>query len=170
MKEYIEKIRTECAKIKKTFVFNPEEDKDEELQTASILFVTKKNNKEYLVDAFVMTSHFQYHMEVMDEAEAQLVKKYPKLVGKDYLDFSEEQQDALDNLMDEIYENDSVHVQEFVSEEIDEKEVFIELEVGLNREELTEEVLAKFVNDYNNNTIKLDDTALSFTEEMEDEE
>lgn len=170
MKEYIEKIRTECAKIKKNFVFNPEEDKDEELQTASILFVTKKNNKDYLVDAFVMTSHFQYHMEVMDEAEAQFVKKFPKLEGKDYLDFTEEQQDILDNLMDEIYENESVKVQEFCSEEIEEKENFIELEVGLNRDELTEAILEKLVNDYNSNKLVLDDTALSFSEEIEDED
>ncbi|TAE73293.1 MAG: hypothetical protein EAZ85_07445 [Bacteroidetes bacterium] len=169
MKEYIEKIRTECAKIKKPFVFNPEEDKDEELQTASILFVTKKNNKDYLVDAFVMTSHFQYHMEVMDEAERLLVKKFPKLAGKDYIDFSEEQQDELDNLMDEIYENESVHVQEFISEDLEENENFIEMEVGLNREELTIEVLEKLVNDYNQNKLKLDDTALSFTEEFEEE-
>ncbi len=170
MKEYIEKIRTQCAKIKKPFVFNPEEDKDEELQTASILFITKKNNKEYLVDAFVMTSHFQYHMEIMDEAERLLIKKFPKLAGKDYLDFSEEQQEELDNLMDEIYENESVHVQEFITDELDENEDFIEMEVGLNREELTEAVLEKLVNDYNSKTLKLDDTALSFTEEFEEGE
>lgn len=170
MKEHIEQVKKALAKAGKPFVYNPEEELDDENQTASILFITQKNGKEYLVDGFVMTSRFHYHMEVMDEAEAQLLKKYPKLQGKDYVDFSEEQQDELDSLMDELYEQETIHVQEFIEENIEEDEQFIELEVGLNREELTPQILEQLVKDYIAGNVKLDTTALSFVDEWEDEE
>jgi hypothetical protein len=67
-------------------------------------------------------------------------------------------------IIDEIEENDDIKVSEYV--EIDEDFDFgISLEAGLYVEALEEEVIEKFISDFNANSLKLDSSLYSFKSE-----
>jgi hypothetical protein len=71
-------------------------------------------------------------------------------------------------LIMEIEEEESVKVQEFI--DIDTNHDYgIGLDASLNVEEIDEDVITKFVREFNDDTLELDDTLYSFMTEDEDD-
>jgi len=69
----------------------------------------------------------------------------------------------------ELEEEEAVKVQEHV--DMDNHVDFgIALDIGLQVESITPEVVEKFINDFNNDTIQLDDTLYSFQTTEEEAE
>jgi hypothetical protein len=163
----INKIREECRKTGLNFIYNPQEEPDEELQNASVYFVGKDGAKEVIYNAFIMTLEYDYHLAVMEEAEEKLINKFPKLEGVDYEDYSEEQKDLLDEIIDDIYEEDLVKVQERI-DVFEGDGLELEMEVALHVKQITSAEIDKFVKAFNANTIELDDRLYSFEVQEED--
>jgi hypothetical protein len=73
----------------------------------------------------------------------------------------------LEEIIEELEEEEVVKVSEFVEVETD-FEYGIGLDISLNVEEITQEVIEKFISDFNAGTLELDPTLYSFTSEEEE--
>jgi hypothetical protein len=162
----IARIKAEAAKIGRSFVWNTTQERDED--GAYFYFVgTDGDGKEVVYDSFLYTLRADYEMAVYDLAEQQLLEKFPKFSGIETA--SEDELDYLDVLVEEIESSDEVAVVERI--ELDEAaEYGVSLDVALNVDEVTEEVVEKFVAEFNADTLVLDDTEYSFSHASDDED
>ena len=162
MNSEIEKLRQKCVAAGKSFIYNPNEEMDEDKQSANFYFIGKNKAKEVIFEAFLMTSRFDYQMCLMEEAENKMLEKYPELEGVDYDDYTEAQQDLYEDFCDQVYENDLIKVQEFV-EVFDEGNPHqLSMEASLNVREINDKVIEQFVRDYNAGSLELDDRLHTF--------
>ncbi len=167
----IEKLRKECAKIGKSFVYNlDEEQDDEEKQFASFFFVGKDQGREVIFDSYISTLSHEYHMNVLDEAEGLFFDKHPELQETEFFELDEKQQLEYDAMVDSVYAADKIRVQEdaLIYEEEDEQSVTIGIEVFLNVQEVTEQVIADFVKKFNADTFTPSEELFSFAQEAND--
>ncbi|MHA7101543.1 hypothetical protein BXY85_3173 [Roseivirga pacifica] len=166
----IQKLKEEIAKAGKNFVVIDSDDNNEEFR--NFYFIGVFNGKEAIYDAALYTLRMQHNSEVFDLAQHKVAQKFPQFKAIDYEedengditpldDLDEEIGLYLTEVMDELEEEETVKVQEHV--DIDENIDFgIGLDAGLNVEEITDEVIQKFINDFNEETLKLDTTLYSF--------
>jgi hypothetical protein len=155
----IARIKAEAAKTGRSFVWNTTQERDEE--GAYFYFVgTDGDGKEVVYDSFLYTLRADYELAVYDLAEQRLLEKFPKFSGIESA--SEDELDYLDLLVDEIETEDEVAVVERI--ELDEAaEYGVSLDVALNVDEVNEDVIEKFVTEFNADTLILDDTEYSFS-------
>jgi folate-dependent phosphoribosylglycinamide formyltransferase PurN len=165
----IDKLREETRKAGRSFIYNPDEERDDEKQTAHFYFVGKDESKEVVFNAFIMTLEYDYHLAVMEEAEEKMSTLHPSLAGKFYEDFTEAEQDKFDEVMDEVYDQGLVKVQERVDLFESDASGELEMEVSLNVKEINDQVIEKFIKEFNSDTLELDDRTYSF-EMLDDEE
>ena len=106
--------------------------------------------------------------------EREAIEQFPLYVPIENRDETYVANEALDDevemmileIIDEIEENDDIKVSEYV--EIDEDFDFgISLEAALYVAALEEEVIEKFISDFNSNSLKLDSSLYSFKTEEE---
>jgi|GEM_PF-1869241 len=165
----IEKLRQECAKIGKTFVYNQtEEQDDEDKQFASFFFVGKDNGREVVFDAYMSTLSYEYHMNVLDEAEATFFNKHPELQDTEFFELDEKQQVEHDAIVDAIYAADKVRVQEdalIYEEEEEEESATVGMEIFLNVEEVNDQVIADFIKKFNADIFEPSEELFSFAHE-----
>jgi hypothetical protein len=81
-------------------------------------------------------------------------------------ELEEEAETALTEIIEEIEETETVKVKENIDVDAD-FEYGISLDVCINVEEITDDVVEEFVQGFTNNTLSLDDTLYSFTSEEE---
>jgi hypothetical protein len=141
-------------------------------------FMGKHNGKEVIYDAVLYTLRLQHESELYEIAEHKAAQHFP-----DYKKITYEEDDngdlkELDDAQEEIglymaevivglQEEDEVKVQEHV--DIDEDAEFgISLDVGLHVETITPKVIDKFIKDFNEDKLQLDDTLYSFQAEQGD--
>jgi folate-dependent phosphoribosylglycinamide formyltransferase PurN len=165
----IDKLREQTRKAGRSFIYNPDEDRDDEKQTAYFYFVGKDDNKEVVFNAFIMTLEYDYHLAVMEEAEEKISTLHPNLAGKFYEDYTDDEQDKFDEVMDDIYDQGLVKVQERVDLFESDSSNELEMEISLNVKEITDQVIEKFIKEFNADTLELDDRTYSF-EMLDDEE
>jgi hypothetical protein len=108
---------------------------------------------------------------VFEEAETRMKKAYPNYIEIDkrkpnYKE-DEDLELMLEEIIEELEEEEVVKVSEFVEVETD-FEYGIGLDISLNVEEITQEVIEKFISDFNAGTLELDPTLYSFTSEEEE--
>jgi hypothetical protein len=164
----IEKLLQECAKIGKPFIYNPNEEQDEEeRQFANVLFVGKDNGREVICDAYMSTLSYEYHMTVLDEAEQIFFEKHPELQEVDFFELDEKLQLEQEAIADQIYSEDKIRVQEdlLIFEDEDEESIMLSMEVFLNVKEMSDDVIANFIKNFNADTFELSDELYSFTQE-----
>ena len=164
----IEKLRQECAKIGKPFIYNQnEEQDDEEKQFASFFFIGKDNGREVIFDTYMSTLSYEYHMNVLDEAEGVFFEKHPELQETDFFELDEKHQAEYDKIVDGIYAEDKIRVQEdaLIYEEEEEDSTTLGMEVFLHKKEITEEVIIKFIKDFNADTFEPSEDLYSFAQE-----
>lgn len=165
----IENLLKECAKVGKSFIYNAQEEQDEEeKQCAYILFVGKDEGRDVIYDTYLSTLSCEYHMNVLDEAEAIFFEKHPELKETDFFEFEDKYQLEYDQIVDKIYQEDTIRVQEdalIYEEEDEENPTTLGLEVFLNVKEITEDVIADFIKKFNSDTFVPSDELFSFASE-----
>jgi hypothetical protein len=162
----IKKLRKQCAQLGKSFIYHPDEEQDEEEgQYFNFLFVGKDNGKEVIFDAYMTTLSYEYHMSVMDEADTKFFDKYPDLREKDFFELNDTQQAEYDKIVDAIYEQDLVKVQEDMVFYEDDEPHIVGAEVFLNVKVINDQVIDEFIRKFNSDTLELDDRMYSFAQE-----
>jgi hypothetical protein len=167
----IEKLLQECAKVGKPFIYSSTEEQDEEeKQFAHFLFVGKDEAREVIYETYMSTLSYEYHMTVFDEMEQKFFEKYPQLQEVDFFELEEKYQVEQEAIVDQIYAEDKIRVQEdliiFEEEEEENAEnpriVYLGMEVFLNVPEITEKVISDFVRSFNADTFELSEDVFSF--------
>ena len=175
----IAQLKQECENEDSIFVyFEDEEDfghsNDE---YAHFQFVGDYKGQEVIYDAVIYTLRLHHSSLVYEAAEKKAMKSFPLYVPMENRDENYKANDALDEevelmiteLIEEIEENEEIKVQENV--EVDEDfEYGVGLDVCLNVEEIDDEVVENFINDFLAGTLKLDKTLYSFSGEEDDDE
>ncbi|MGL4334625.1 MAG: hypothetical protein ACRCSC_06135 [Lactococcus garvieae] len=173
--EEIDLLKQECLEEGLSFVLIEDEDDDldeeENVEMAHFQFVGKHEGKEVIYDALLSTLSLHHSSMVYEEAEKQVLKIHKDFVApQERTDSYKENEDAdllLEELMQELEDDETVKIAEFVEKVMD-FDYGIGLEVALNVEEITAEVIEDFIEKFNSDTLKLDPTLYSFKHESED--
>ncbi|MFN8355966.1 MAG: hypothetical protein U0Y10_16040 [Spirosomataceae bacterium] len=174
----IQLLKDECKAARSNFVYVEDSEFEEPNgdEYAHFQFVGTHEGAEVIYDAIMYTLQMHHSSIVYETAERRAQKAYPLYVPLEMRDETHIENEELDEevelviteLIQEIEENEEVKVLEHV--EIDKNTDYgIELDICLNVPEITDEVIRKFINDFNQNTLQLDPTLYSFKTEDEDE-
>ncbi|WP_259015654.1 hypothetical protein [Emticicia fluvialis] len=167
----IAELKAECKAEGQNYIVVEDEDgMSDSGEFAHIQFVGKHDGAEVIYDAVISTLRLNHSSLVFEEAEERMKKAYPNYVEVDRrkanYKMTEDMELMLEEIIEELEEEEVIKVSEFL--DIDEDfEYGIGLDVSLNVEEITDEVVTKFVNEFNAGTLKLDNTLYSFTSEEE---
>ncbi|MCS7005733.1 MAG: hypothetical protein NZM38_10475 [Cytophagales bacterium] len=158
--EEIAKIKELCRKAGQNFIYNEEEENDE--NAARIFFVGNYNGQEVIFDAFIYTLEMEYTLNIYDVAEAILMAENPKLKKEDFEKLEGKLVEELDALAEQISFDSDFDVQEFI--QYDESADYgVGLDVCLNWKSVTKERIEKFIDEFNKGTFQLDKTFYSFS-------
>lgn len=176
----LEQIKEDIKKQGKTYIINEQEPQGHDF--AHFYFVGKHEGKECIFDTALFTLSLHYSSKLYEEAEKEIMKKYPNYKPWNLDEIQEDNEgnfilpDDVDEeieamkaeIMDELEETEAVKVKEYLEIEA-ERPDYISLNVCLNIENITPEGIEKFIDSYLNDTLQLDDTLYSFFfEEDED--
>lgn len=148
-----------------SFLIDTEDERTDEY--AHVYFVGKYEGKEVAVDAAIYTLRMHHESELFEVAEEQAFKQFPK-----YKKLQESGQEVDEVLEEEVglfmaevivdlEEEEAVKVKEHVDMEIT-GESDLGLDVGLHVESISDDVIERFISDFNNDSIVLDPTLISF--------
>jgi hypothetical protein len=172
----IENLKAELKKLGKNFKIIPDDENSDEF--VNFYFIGMHEGREVIYDAALYTLRLHHASEVYELAEHEAAKKFPNFKGINYEEdengnmkpLSSEEEEIgwfITEIIMEIEEEETVKVQEFI--DIDTNHDYgIGLDAGLNVESISEKTISKFVQEFNEDTLVLDDTLYSFqTEEDE---
>ncbi len=171
----VARIKQLCAEAGQPYILNDQEPQGEEF--AHFLFVGDYEGAEVVFDSVLYTLRL-HHMSLLYEmAEDKACERYPE-----YNRISMEEEEDMNShlpeekweeielfkaeLMDELEESEEVKVQEYVHLD-PEFDYGVALEACLNVDEITPEIIGRFVQDCNADKLELDDTLFSFKHEEE---
>jgi hypothetical protein len=177
--ETVAQLKAELQETGMSFKIIPDEENSEEY--VNFYFVGTYEGKEVIYDTALYTLRLHHASEVYELAEHEAAKKFPNFKAINYeedengnlkpLTLEEEEIGwFITELIMEMEEEETVKVQEFL--DIDTHHDYgIGLDVSLNVDEIDEQVIAKFISEFNDDTLKLDDTLYSFmTEDVDFED
>jgi len=159
------------------FLLGESEDNGDEY--VNFMFIGNYKGKEVIYDAVIYTLRLNHHSELYELAEEKTTEKYPEFNAMTY---SVDENGDLSNLTEkeeeiglfmtelilELEDEGEVKVKEHV--EIDTSLEFgVGLDAGLNVEVVSDEVILNFINSYNADSLKLDETLYAFETEDVDE-
>lgn len=169
-KEEIDLLKEECAELDQNFVLVDDEP-EEEADYAQFQFVGKHDGKEVIYDAVLSTLSMHHSSRLYEEAEKKISKIYKDFVPYELREentvVNEEAELMMEELIQEMEDEDTIKVSEFVEIDLD-FDFGIGIDAALNVEEITVEVIDKFISDFNAGTLKLDKTLYSFKDGFED--
>lgn len=166
----IQEYKARIAVGGKLYVLDDEDESSEEF--AHFYFIGMYEGKEVIYDTVLYTLRLQHESELFEIAEHRAAKHFPQYKKIAYEEDENGNLETLDSLQEEIglfmaevimelEEDEAVKVKEHV--EMDDKAEFgIGLDVGLHVPEVTPDIITKFIHDFNDDTIVLDDTLYSF--------
>lgn len=169
-KTEIEKLKDEMEASNQSFVVIDSEDNNDDFM--NFYFIGMYEGKEVIYDAALYTLKMQHNSEIFELAQHKVAKKFPHFKKIDYTedengdiapldDLDEEIGLYLTEVMDELEEEEAVKVQEHV--DIDPNiDYGIGLDAGLNVEQISDQVIEKFIQEFNDANLKLDPTHYSF--------
>ncbi|SNS15160.1 hypothetical protein SAMN06295967_10484 [Belliella buryatensis] len=176
--EIIEALKKELASSGKSFkVIEGDEENSDEF--VNFLFIGMYEGKEVIYDAALYTLRLHHSSEVYELAEHEAAKKFPNFNGIKYEEdengnlkpLSSEDEEIgwfITEIIMEIEEEETVKVQEFI--DIDTHHDYgIGLDASLNVEFIDDKVIEKFIKEFNEDTIKLDETFYAFQSEEEED-
>ena len=152
------------------FMLSESEDNGDEY--VNFMFIGKYKGKDVIYDAVIYTLRLSHHSELYEIAEKQTSEKYPEFNSMTYsvdengdLDELTEKEEEIGLFMTELIleleDEGEVKVKEHV--DIDASLEFgVGLDIGLNVDEVSSIVIADFVNNFNGDLLKLDDTLYAF--------
>lgn len=169
-------LRDELEKTNRSYILKEEGNNGDEY--VNFQFIGMYEGKEVIYDAVIYTLRLHHRSEMYEIAEHKAARKFPQYKKIKYLEDENGDLQALDPLEEEIglymaevmlelEEEEAVKVKEHV--EIDPYlDHGIGLDVGLNIEKVTHEVIEKFIKDFNEDNLQLDTKMHAFhTEEDE---
>ncbi|WP_373398664.1 hypothetical protein V8V91_02850 [Algoriphagus halophilus] len=174
--ENIDKLKSELKKANRPYKIIPDEENSDEF--VNFYFIGMYEGKEVIYDAALYTLRLHHASEVYEIAEHEAAKKFPNFNGISYeedengnmLPLTSEQEEVgwfITEMIMEMEEEEAVKVQEFV--DIDTHHDFgIGLDAALNVEFIDDKVIRKFIKEFNDDTITLDETMYAFQSEEED--
>lgn len=175
--EEISALKQECQQEGKSFVYVEDDDLDvlESGECVHIQFPGQYQGKEVIYDALVYTLRLHHSSLVYEMAVEQIRKTYPDYIPpedrkpgyKISPELEEEAETALTEIIEEIEETETVKVQEHVEVDMD-TDYGIALDVCLNVEEVTDEIIENFITSFKANALHLDKTLYSFTSDSEE--
>ncbi|MEB2784080.1 hypothetical protein [Algoriphagus persicinus] len=173
----IEELKEELGKLQKPFKIIPDEENSGEF--VNFYFIGMYQGKEVIYDAALYTLRLHHASEVYELAEHKAARKFPNFNGISYEEdengnlkplTSEEEEIGwfITEIIMEIEEDESVKVQEFV--DVDTHHDYgIGVDAALNIDHIDEVVISNFVREFNDDTLKLDDTMYAFQSEEEED-
>lgn len=177
----IEALKNELAASGRTYKLVPSDDNSEEF--VNFYFVGMYEGKEVIYDAALYTLRLHHSSEVYELAEHKAAQRFPNFKGIQYeedengnlkpLSPAEEEIGLfITEIIMELEEEEEVKVQEFI--DIDTNHDYgIGLDAALNLDSINDQTIQKFVKEFNEDTIELDDTLYAFQsedEELDEEE
>lgn len=168
--ESIKDLRARMEGLGGSYVLDDEDENTDEY--AHFYFIGKFEGREVIYDTVIYTLRLQHESELYEVAEHRAAKHFPEYKKITYEEDDNGNLEALDPLEEEIglfmaevilelEEEDAIKVKEHV--EIDSNSEFgVSLDVGLQVEKITPKIIEKFIKDYNEDCLKLDDTLYSF--------
>ena len=172
----IAQLKKELQESGMSFKIIPDEENSEEY--VNFYFLGTYEGKEVIFDTALYTLRLHHASEVYELAEHEAAKKFPNFKAINYEEdengnmkpLTPEEEEIgwfITELIMEMEEEETVKVQEFL--DIDTHHDYgIGLDVSLNVDEIEEQVIAKFIQEFNDDTLTLDDTLYSFMTEDED--
>lgn len=166
----IENYRKKINAAGKSYIIENSEDNSDEY--VNFYFIGMYEGREVVYDAVIYTLRLHHESELYEIAEHKAAQHFPKFKSIRYREDENGDLMALDDLeeeiglymaevMTELEEEEEVKVQEYL--EIDTNVDFgIGLNAALNVEVITPEVVKKFIKEYNDDSLKLDDTFYTF--------
>lgn len=142
---------------------------------AHFYFIGKYEGKEVVYDAVLYTLRLQHESELFEIAEHEAAKHFPEYKKISYQEDENGNMETLDDLEEEIglfmaevimelEEEEQVKVKEHV--DIDANLDFeIGIDAGLHVDQITPKVIEKFITEFNEDTLQLDDSLYSFQTE-----
>jgi hypothetical protein len=139
---------------------------------AHFYFIGVFEGKEVVYDAVMYTLRLQHESELFEIAEHRAAKHFPQYKKISYEEDENGNLETLDPLEEEIglfmaevimelEEDEAVKVKEHV--ELDANaELGIGMDIGLHVDKITTKIIEKFIHDYNDDSLKLDDTHYTF--------
>lgn len=176
--QLVQEYRNKMAKKNQHYLIAESEDNSDEY--VNFYFIGRYEGKDVIYDVVMYTLRLHHNSELYEIAEHRAARHFPEYKSIKYEEDENGDLEALDDLEEEIglymaevmmqlEEDGEVKVKEHI--EIDPHIDFgIGLDVALNVEKITPAVIAKFVKEYNEDSLKLDETLYSFQLEEEDEE
>ncbi len=155
-------------------VIDSEENNDEFL---NFYFIGSHEGQEVIYDAAMYTLRLQHESELYEIAEHEAAKRFSSFKKIQYEEDENGDMKALDieeeeiglfmaEIILELEEEEAVKVKEHV--EMDTNLDFgIGLDIGLNVTSITDDVVTKFIADFNQDKLSLDDTLYSFQMEQD---
>lgn len=170
-KEEIENLKTLCKQANQSFIYIEDEDLpvSNESEMAHIQFIGKYEGQEVIYDAILFTLQLHYSSLIYEEAERQAIAQFPLYVPLEKRDETYEENEAIDEevemmvleIIEALEEEDAIKVSEYLDIDHD-FEFGIGLEAALYVPKLEIEIIEKFIKDFNENQLKLDNTLYSF--------
>ena len=169
IEEYLAKMK----KSGRSYIIENSEDNSDEY--VNFYFVGKYEGKDAVYDAVLYTLRLHHNSEMYEIAEHQAAKRFPEFKAIQYEEDENGDLAILDDIQEEIglfmaetmlelEEEEAVKVQEHIY--IDPNVDFgVGLDAGLNLEVIDEKAIEKFIKDYNEDNLKLDETLYTFQSE-----
>src|SRR5688572_24179172 len=154
----------------KIFLFDQEDEITDEY--VHFYFVGMFEGKEVIYDAVMYTLRLQHESEIFEIAEHRAAKHFPEYKKITYQEDENGNLAALDPLEEEIglfiaevimelEEEEAVKVKEHVDMDVN-SDFGISLDIGFHLEKISTKDIEKFIRDFNEDTLKLDETLYSF--------
>jgi hypothetical protein len=175
--ESIESLRQELKSSGKDYQIIPSDDNSDEFY--HFRFIGLYENKEVIYDTALYTLRLHHASEIYELAEHKAAQKFPNFKGIHYEEdengnlkpLSSDEEEVgwfMTEMIMDLEEEEAVKVQEFI--DIDTNHEFgIGLDAALNVEYIDENVIKKFVREFNEDTIRLDETLYAFQSEEEED-
>jgi hypothetical protein len=171
IQEYSEKLRA----AGKNYLLSKEDEMTDEM--AHFYFIGKHEDKEVIFDTVLYTLRLQHESELFDIAEHRAANQFSDYEKISYdedengnLQLLGEREEEIGMFMAEVIleleEEESVKVREHVDYDIH-ADFGIGLDVGLHVDQITSTTISRFIESFNSNTLKLDNTMYSFQTKTE---
>jgi hypothetical protein len=149
-----------------------EESDEQSDEYAHFFFIGKFEGKDVIYDTAIYTLRLHHESELYEIAEHRAAKHFPEYRRITYEEDENGNLQTLDPLQEEIglymaevimelEEEESVKVKEHVDLDVN-TDFGISLDVGLHTEKITPKIIEKFIKDFNEDALRLDDTLYSF--------
>lgn len=171
--ETIQEYKNKMSALGTTYLENEEDERNEEY--THFCFVGLYEGREVIYDTVMYTLRLQHESELFEIAEHRAAQHFPEYKKITYEEDENGNLAALDPLEEEIglyiaevimelEEEEAVKVKEHVDLDVN-TDFGVALDVGLHREKITAADIEKFVSDFNEDSLELDENLYSFQTE-----